>query len=73
MGDPEDGRALDAERIAFLARLAGVELGQERAATLVAQAEPYFAGIWALEGINARGAEPAAEFRLDNWRRAGDA
>ena len=73
MGDPKDGRALNAERVAFLAGLAGVELGEERAAALVAQAEPYFAGIRALDEIDPRGAEPAAEFRLDNWRRAGDA
>jgi hypothetical protein len=73
MGGPRDGSALDAERVAFLASLAGVELGEERAAALVAQAEPYFTGIRALDAIDARGAEPAGEFRLDSWRGASDA
>jgi hypothetical protein len=73
MGESKDGQGLDAGQVEFLARLAGIELGEERAAALVAQAEPYFAGILALDAIDPRGAEPAAEFRLDNWRRAGDA
>jgi hypothetical protein len=73
MSETQGGSALDAERVAFLAGLAGIELGEERAAALVAQAEPYFAGIRALDAIDARGVEPAGEFRLDSWRGTGDA
>jgi hypothetical protein len=73
MGDPKEERGLKADQVAFLASLVGVELGEERAAALVAQAEPYFAGVREIDRIDARGAEPAAEFRLDEWRRVGDA
>lgn len=72
MGDAKAGRGLDADRVEFLAGLVGVELGEERARALVAQAEPHFGLMRALDGIDAQGAEPAAEFRLDSWRRAGD-
>jgi Asp-tRNA(Asn)/Glu-tRNA(Gln) amidotransferase C subunit len=64
---------LNADHVEFLARLAGVELGEERAAGLVPQAEPHFSLMRALDGIDAKGAEPAAEFRLDEWRRPKDA
>ena len=59
--------------MAFLARLVGVELGTGRAEALVAQAEPYFAGLRTLDGTEHRGAEPAGEFRLDRGQGAGDA
>jgi Asp-tRNA(Asn)/Glu-tRNA(Gln) amidotransferase C subunit len=72
VGESNEGDGLDAAKIAFLAGLAGVELGEERAAALVAQAEPHFGLMRALNEIEARGAEPAAEFRLDTWRRASD-
>jgi hypothetical protein len=64
---------LSSDQIRFLAGLVGVDLGDERAAALVPQAEPHFGLMRALDAINPRGAEPAAEFRLDAWRRAGDA
>jgi hypothetical protein len=64
---------LEARQVEFLANLVGVELGEERAAGLVSQAEPHFGLMRALDGIDAKGAEPAAEFRLDGWRRRGDA
>jgi Asp-tRNA(Asn)/Glu-tRNA(Gln) amidotransferase C subunit len=70
VGDSNEGIGLSPERIAFLARLAGVELDAERAAALVAQAEPHFGLMRALDAIDPGGAEPAAEFRLDRWRRA---
>lgn len=74
MADANAGKpSLDATRIEFLANLVGVELGEERAEGLVAQAEPHFGLMRALDGIEADGAEPAAEFRLDGWRRRGDA
>jgi hypothetical protein len=73
MADATSERGLDAVKTEFLASLAGVTLGEERAAALVAQAEPHFGLMSALDGIDARGAEPAAEFRLDGWRRTGDA
>jgi hypothetical protein len=71
--EPKEAPALDSRQIEFLANLVGVELGEDRAAALVAQAEPHFGLMRALDGIDSRGAEPAAEFRLDAWRRAGDA
>jgi hypothetical protein len=70
--DRADGTTLDVGKVAFLADLVGVKLGEERAAALVAQAEPLFGLMRALDGIDARGAEPAAEFRLDGWRRTGN-
>jgi hypothetical protein len=73
MADTKGEHKLDAEKIEFLASLAGVTLGEERAAALVAQAEPHFGLMTALDSTNARGVEPAAEFRLDDWRRTGDA
>jgi hypothetical protein len=73
MADPNQARALDPTRMIFLANLVGVELGEQRAAALVPQAEPHFGLMRALDEIDARGAEPAAEFRLDGWRRRGDA
>jgi hypothetical protein len=74
MVDPNRGEdKLDPAQVAFLARLVGVELGEARAAALAVQAEPHFALLRTLDGLGARGAEPAAEFRLDQWRRAGDA
>ncbi|HEY7036524.1 MAG TPA: hypothetical protein VH482_34670 [Thermomicrobiales bacterium] len=73
MAEAKGERGLDAAKLEFLANLAGVTLGEERAAALVEQAEPHFGLMSALDGIDARGAEPAAEFRLDGWRRSGDA
>ncbi len=72
MADSNDGGELDADKIAFLASLVGVELGEARASALVAQAEPHFGLMKALNEIDPRGAEPAAEFRLDSWRRASN-
>jgi hypothetical protein len=73
MGDPKEKPSLEADQVAFLARLVGVELGTERAVALAAQAEPYFAGLETLDGIAHQGAEPAGEFRLDAGQGAGNA
>jgi hypothetical protein len=67
-----EGNGLSPSQVAFLAGLAGVELGEDRAAALVPQAEPHFGLMRALNDIDPRGAEPAAEFRLDAWRSTGD-
>jgi Asp-tRNA(Asn)/Glu-tRNA(Gln) amidotransferase C subunit len=64
---------LTPEQVRFLASLAGVELGEERAAALAPQAEQHFTLMCALDAIDARGVEPAAEFRLDPRWRTGDA
>ena len=62
---------LTAEQVRALAAAVGVDLGAERAAALVPQAEPHFALMRAIDAIDERGVEPAAEFRLDAWRRSG--
>lgn len=53
-----------ADLLAALARVAGVELTPERAAALVAQAEPHFGLMRALDALDPRGAEIAPIFRL---------
>jgi hypothetical protein len=62
---------IDAELRRDLAALVGVDLGVERATALVAQAEPHFAMLAALAASADPMTEPAATFRLDEWR-AGD-
>ena len=55
----------DAALLRHVAALAGVDLGEDRAAALVAQATPHFAQLRQLAAMaNARD-EPAAVFRLD--------
>ena len=61
------------EQVRILAAAVGVDLDAERAAALVPQAEPHFALLRTLGAVDDRGAEPAAEFRLDEWRRGDDA
>jgi hypothetical protein len=73
MMESETGkRPLTAEDVIALARAMGVELGDERAAALVAQAEPHFGLMRAIDRIDPRGAEPAGEFRLDRWEGANN-
>jgi hypothetical protein len=55
---------LDPHQIQLLARLVGVEIDDKQATTLVPQVEPHFALMRSLDGFDARGAEPAGEFRL---------
>jgi hypothetical protein len=55
---------LDPQQIQLLGRLVGVEIDPKQAATLVSQAEPHFALMHSLDTFDARGAEPASEFRL---------
>ena len=62
-----------AEQIRILAAAAGLSLDEERAATLAPQADQHFARLRAIAQLDARGAEPAAEWRLDALREAGDA
>jgi hypothetical protein len=64
--------AISVEAVQILAAAAGVELGAERAAALVPQAEPHLGLMREVDGLDARGAEPAGEFRLDAWRRSTD-
>ena len=56
---------LDAALLRDLAALAGVDLGEDRAAALVAQAEPHFAQLRQLAAAANAMDEPAAVFRLD--------
>jgi len=67
------GEPLTAEQLRALAAAAGVELSAERTAALVAQAEPHFALLRALESVTEATGEPAAEFRLDRRVRRDDA
>jgi hypothetical protein len=60
---------LDARQIQLLATLVGVEIDDKQAATLVSQAEPHFALMRSLDSVDARGAEPAGEFRLQPEER----
>lgn len=62
---PESPPPITASLLADLARLVEVELGPERAAALVAQAEPHFGLMRVVHGLDPRGAEAAHEFRLD--------
>ena len=68
MGEREAG-AIDARLLRDLAALAGVELGEERAQALVAQAEPHFAQLRQLAAVANPADEPAAVFRLDDGNR----
>ncbi|MDP9357593.1 MAG: hypothetical protein M3R02_20365 [Chloroflexota bacterium] len=72
--DEPGGRAgaVTAEQVRILAAAAGVELSDERARTLVPQAEPHLALMRAVDAIDHRGVEPAGEFRLDEVRRSTD-
>jgi hypothetical protein len=56
---------LDAAMLRDLAALAGVDLGEDRAAALVAQAEPHFTQLRQLAAAANAVDEPAAVFRLD--------
>ena len=64
---------LTAQQIRTLAAAAGLDLDEERAAVLAPQADQHFALLRAIAQLDARGAEPAAEWRLDALREAGDA
>ncbi len=74
MGNPEAGeRRLTAEQLGVLATAVGVDLGDERAAALVPQADQHFALLRAIDALDAGDAEPAAEFRLDAGAEVGRA
>jgi hypothetical protein len=62
-------RTLDPQQIQLLGSLVGVEIDDKQAATLVSQAEPHFALMRSLDGFDARGADPAGEFRLQPEER----
>ena len=64
---------VDAALLRDLASLVGVELGDERASALVAQAVPHLAMLRLLDAVAIPTTEPAAEFRLDRWTRSTDA
>lgn len=57
---------IDAGLLRDLAAMAGVDLGEERAAALVSQAEPHFAQLRALDAAADAAIEPAVVFRLDD-------
>ena len=63
---------LTPEQVRILAAAVGVDLDVERATALVPQAEPQFALLGTINAVDERGAEPAAEFPLDGWRRWDD-
>ena len=63
---------VDANLLRGMAGLIGIELGDERAGALVAQAVPHFAMLRQLDTITIPTTEPAAEFHLDGWTRATD-
>ncbi len=74
MGNPEAGeRRLTAEQLRILTTAAGVDLDDERAAALAPQADQHFVLLGALDALEAGGAEPAAEFRLDARAEVDDA
>jgi len=58
---------LTADLLRAMAASAGVELPPDRATALVAQAEPHFALLRALDPVANPTTEPAAAFRLDDW------
>lgn len=65
-------RDVDAALLRDLASLVGIDLGEERARTLVAQAIPHLAMLRQLDRITVPTIEPAAEFRLDRSTRSTD-
>jgi hypothetical protein len=66
-------REVNANLLRGLASLTGIELDDERAIALVAQAVPHFNMLRHLDAIAVPTTEPAAEFRLDGWTRSSDA
>jgi hypothetical protein len=72
MADPSVQSELSADELRVMAAAAGVALSPERAAELVAQAKAQFALMRILDGVADAASEPAAEFRLDTWRRDDD-
>ena len=64
--------ALSADWLRGMAAAAGVDLSDERAEALVAQAAPHFALLRALDDVAAPTTEPAATFRLDDWPGCAD-
>ena len=73
MGSANDdlgARDVDASLLREMAGLVGIDLGDERAGALVAQAVPHLAMLRQLDAIVDPATEPAAEFRLDRWTRS---
>jgi phytoene/squalene synthetase len=74
MPEPDtDERAPSPQLLRGMAATLGVTLSAERAAALATQAAPHFALLRALDDIADSTGEPAAEFRLDDWRGDRDA
>ncbi len=69
---PTDSRSPAAELLRDMAAALGIALSDERAAALAEQAGPHFAILHALDTIAEPGTEPAATFRLDDWRGGPD-
>jgi hypothetical protein len=62
----ESPTTLTPDQLRTLAAAAGVELDPERAASLLAQAEPHFDLLRQIASVPPA-TEPAAELRLDGW------
>jgi hypothetical protein len=67
-----ESRDVDAALLRDLSNLVGIDLGEERARTLVAQAIPHLAMLRHLDRVAVPAIEPAAEFRLDRRTRSTD-
>jgi hypothetical protein len=72
MSDSPPELFLNADDLRAMAAAAGIALSAQRAAELVSQAKAQFALMRALDGVANPATEPAAEFRLDTWRRGDD-
>jgi hypothetical protein len=68
--DDSKARDVDASLLRELTGLVGIDLSDERASALVAQAVPHLAMLRQLDAIADPATEPAAEFRLDRWTRS---
>lgn len=59
---------LPTDDVRSLARMVGLELSEERISALLPQLESHMALIHAIDGLNAEGAEPAVELRLNRTK-----
>ena len=73
MPDPSPEPALKPADLRAMAATTGVDLSAARAEALISQAAPHFALLRQLDAVANPATEPAAEFRLDAWRRGDDA
>ena len=63
--------AIEPDVLRGMAATVGLRLAGDRAASLAPQAEQHFAQLRYLDSVGDPSSEPAAELRLDLWKRPG--